>query len=570
MNIANIVNQINNAFSNNVTADNTVATDKAINSANLKNGIDTILNLNSGSIISGEIVSVDNENLVLKLSDNQLLNALIKGDVVPSKGQIMSFLVNNGSDSISLSPMYVNTSFNSNISNALLAANIEDNPSNQYMVQSLMEEGLPIDKNSILEMSHLVKQFQTVDPKDIAVMLKLDIPITENMVEQFENYKNYEHQITNSIKDISDSYIETLNSMIETEEPVDAANFLKNSLSLFADENTEVFTKEDLNGTNLSGNSDELVKNSINADSEVISSNIRPDDNSINDINKGLTFNKNSEVFKELVNTMEKLPDSMAKTELLKDGNINPNDKASFAKIADAINDALKDVFNKAPEEVKDILNNVKTIFNNEIFKDALKQNAIDKWMLKPEEVSDKNNIRELYDRLNNQLKEISNEMLKSIKQDTPLQNAINSTTNNIEFMNELNQTFNYIQIPLKFANQEAAGDLYVYSNKKSLASNDGNISALLHLDMDNLGPLDVHVLLNEMNNVKTKFYLKDDEALDLIASNIDTLNERLNNRGYNMNAEFINKNEDSTIFEKMTSENSGMIVSHTSFDARA
>ena len=99
----------------------------------------------------------------------------------------------------------------------------------------------------------------------------------------------------------------------------------------------------------------------------------------------------------------------------------------------------------------------------------------------------------------------------------------------------------------------------------------DGNVSALLHLDMDNLGPVDVHVTLNTENNVKTKFFLKDDEALDLISKNIDRLNERLNNRGYNMSAEFVNKEDNNTVLDTILEDNKNIsVVSGVAFDARA
>ena len=41
-------------------------------------------------------------------------------------------------------------------------------------------------------------------------------------------------------------------------------------------------------------------------------------------------------------------------------------------------------------------------------------------------------------------------------------------------------------------------GELYVYTNKKNLADNDGNVSAFLHLDMDHLGPVDVYVAMQQ------------------------------------------------------------------------
>ena len=60
--------------------------------------------------------------------------------------------------------------------------------------------------------------------------------------------------------------------------------------------------------------------------------------------------------------------------------------------------------------------------------------------------------------------------------------------------MNQLNHMQTYLQLPLKMNGKRENGDLYVYTNKKSLAKKDGNVSALLHLDMQFLGALDVMI----------------------------------------------------------------------------
>ena len=72
---------------------------------------------------------------------------------------------------------------------------------------------------------------------------------------------------------------------------------------------------------------------------------------------------------------------------------------------------------------------------------------------------------------------------------------------------------------------------------------------------------------------VSTQFRLKDDSALDLIAGHIDLLNERLNKRGYTMNASFVKKGEEETgsVMEEILKQDKNIsILSGYSFDARA
>ena len=81
---------------------------------------------------------------------------------------------------------------------------------------------------------------------------------------------------------------------------------------------------------------------------------------------------------------------------------------------------------------------------------------------------------------------------------------------------------------------------------------------------------MDVHVALTDQK-VATKFYLKDDSALDLISDHIDMLNERLNKRGYSMSAQFLNKPEDTNVMDEILEQNKNIsVLSGYSFDARA
>ncbi len=156
------------------------------------------------------------------------------------------------------------------------------------------------------------------------------------------------------------------------------------------------------------------------------------------------------------------------------------------------------------------------------------------------------------------------------MKSDTPLAKTVANESGNIEFMNQLNQIFTYVQLPLKMQNQSANGELFVYTNKKSLAKKDGTVSALLHLDMEHLGSIDVHISLTEQK-VATKFYLKDNSALDLIEANIDLLNNRLNQRGYSVSAQFLKQEEDGSVMDEILKQNKNVsILAGYSFDARA
>jgi flagellar hook-length control protein FliK len=138
--------------------------------------------------------------------------------------------------------------------------------------------------------------------------------------------------------------------------------------------------------------------------------------------------------------------------------------------------------------------------------------------------------------------------------------------------MNQLNQMFQYVQLPLQMTGQNVHGDLYVYRNKNKRMSEDGSVSAMLHLDMENLGPVDVYVKMLD-KKVSTHFYVADDSVLDLINDNIHILNERLEKRGYSMQVTMkLHTDEDGKdmAVDEMLDVSKMPIISTASFDARA
>ena len=107
-------------------------------------------------------------------------------------------------------------------------------------------------------------------------------------------------------------------------------------------------------------------------------------------------------------------------------------------------------------------------------------------------------------------------------------------------------------------------------------SAKDGEITAFLRLDMQNLGPVDVYVSLRN-SAVRTKFTVADDEMIDFLYGHMDILNARLEKRGYSVSASVVEKQDQETndkignVMEHILEENSNIpAFAHYSFDARA
>ncbi len=174
----------------------------------------------------------------------------------------------------------------------------------------------------------------------------------------------------------------------------------------------------------------------------------------------------------------------------------------------------------------------LKKLFASKEYKGLLKQAIADRWFLSPENLKEEGAVKELYQRMSRQLEQIQQALSQAGKEGAALSKHAQSLQSNIEFMNQMNQAYTYAQLPLKLRGQNAHSDLYVYTNKKSLHEKGGELSALLHLDLDHLGSTDIFVKLKG-TAVQADFYLENDASYRLIFGNTGQLVERLQERGY-------------------------------------
>lgn len=510
----------------------------------LKNGMNAILGKLPGQTISGEVLLKEGSDVLLSIGKNQLLQAKLEGSMSVLPGQLLAFQIKNNSGSkVVLMPLFENMGQDPNVSRALAAAGLPENSVTSQMVKAMMQEGLPIDKQSLYQMNRLIGANPQVDLQTLVQMQRLSLPVTPESIAQFEAYKNYQHQLTNSLTDIAEAFTQTFQEMTGNGNIQEGLAFYKEVLgALISEEAGRPESSEASRETEGVGDAAKVPQGGEEtkaAEGEVA---------------KPLLL---EEEIKELAGQMKQagVPDKVTASLL--------NNKMSAQELLAEIEKLLSD------ENVPD-KGALYELLEGKGFKQLLKNHMTNQWLLNPEEVADKNSVDKLYERLNSQMNRLNQALSQAARGDNPLARTISNVSNNIDFMNQLNHMFTYVQIPLKMQGKNANGELFVYTNKKSLSKKDGSVSALLHLDMEHLGSVDVHVTLNNQK-VSTKFYLKDDSALDLIAQNISILNKRLEDRGYSMNAEFINREENTTVMDEILKQGKNVsVLAGYSFDARA
>jgi len=140
------------------------------------------------------------------------------------------------------------------------------------------------------------------------------------------------------------------------------------------------------------------------------------------------------------------------------------------------------------------------------------------------------------------------------------------------QIMEAVNNIFPYIQLPLRFKETPAHGELYVYEKKKTLKPSD-SLSSLLHLELEALGTMDIFVTLAGAH-VTTRFSMTDKESGNFIQTELPKLSEALAAKGYILQSEVtIRKPEEEntpTLLEQFLEEHAPGGLNRYTFDIRA
>ena len=548
--------------------------------------------LKAGDSIQGTVVSVAEENgekyADISLGDN-VIRAKLSEDMGLRQGQTLNFAVKSLSkNGVSLTPLFENTAVSLSTEKALNAAGIAITRDSVAMVESMMKSGLPINKDALRDMNNVVSSFQNASISTLVEMKSLDIPITENNISQYKNYKNYEHQVINEMQEFADELPQAFNALASEGKIDQALNLYKGIIDEFAStgSSSSLQNEAEESAVNVSPNIESSEKMSGEQTGVTANSSVDNVDKFVDKNDRGVIsldvaradeFTKNSEKMpfediskEDFVQKLNNLNISPKITERYLAASLNENTDVKFdgKELLKELSSMLSDTENMS-DETKALF---KDLFSHKEFGKILKNAIADDWLLKPFDVEKKDNVTSLYQKLGSQLKSMSDTITNTLGAESKLGSTVTNMQNNLDFMNQLNQIFQYVQLPLQMSGQEAHGDLYVYRNKNKRVSEDGSVSAVLHLDMDNLGPVDVFVKMKE-NKVSTNFYVMDESVLDLINDNIHILNERLEKRGYTMQVKMMlhdDKDEGDMAVNEMFDVNKMSVISTASFDARA
>ena len=556
--------------------------------------VSTLEELSSGSVFEGTVSSVKNGKVTLALSDGQTITARLSGKVPLSQGTPMFFQVkSNDGATIEIKP-YTGAGSGGNpiLTNALTEGTVPVTERNLAMVDAMMKEQMPIDKQSLLNMARIANMNPGVDITTVVNMTKLGIPVSPEMAAQFENYMTDEHailqemdQAMNELADLAGSSDLTPNQAVQMNHKIlsillpeqTAAGALVNTEGQIETGGQTTAEGQILTGGQTTAEGQIVTGGQTTAEGQTTSEGqiltdgrLGAEEQTVNGeqtttagqaVREGTGGQALGEVlseqqFSSLGRLLQNIPSLVESTKLfpeameqdifidtLEDESVAQNLMTEDAawKAVDGktaldknltVSDFLRTVSQILSENNGTASQNIQKLLGSDAYKSLLRNVMEQQWLIRPEELKQEKKISQLYEKLEQQMKQVEDALKEAGVTKTRFPDTAAEVRGNIEFMNQLNQAYTYVQVPLKLSGQNVNGELYVYTNKKNLRDPDAELSAFLHLDMEHLGSTDVSVKMQH-RNVKTNFYMADDASYDLVEKYLPVLEQKLKDKGY-------------------------------------
>ena len=491
-----------------------------------------LASLLAGDTVTGVVNSMKDNQVILSLPNGENLFARLAQGAQVQLGQSMTFQVQeNKGNFVALKPLFGDAQQMVLVQKALEAAGLSANESNMAIVQELLARNMSIDAAMLNEMVKNNLKFPNASLDTMANLVKLNIPVTQENIEQYEAYTHYERNMAGQLDSLPSALSDTL-TQLTGQDPLQAGTFLKN---------VTVALYEGLPQEMQAGLSETMPQDAVR---------------------EGL-----AQKITETFNDTPQAGQAQALAEQITEGNATV--KETLSQLADLIAGTKN-----TPDDTQAVGQTEKKLTQLLASKELgqlLKGQIEETLYLKPQMADSEESIKGFYKRVRSSLEAVSKETQKAAE-GSALSANLNEIKSNIDFMNDLNRNMTYFQMPVRFSEGTGNGELYVFTNKKTLHNNPENVSALLHLDMEHLGSVDVYVKLAG-KNVTTNFCLEDSETLDFVYDHIDRLNARLEALGYTAHFEMkLTQPQENFDFEKdfLQNQTGGAPTSQYIFDIKA
>lgn len=565
----------------------------------------TTVMLREGQTLKGVVSDVHSDQITLVMEDGTAFTGRLPDAGQYSIGQKAAFkIVSLDQNTIymkAVSSSYL-LDMEDTIDQALEEAGLPKSARNSDVVRSLLMNQQSISRENLLSSIRLCATYPDADVNSVITLRRLGLPLTPENLAQFEQYENNDHSLLDHFAQITDSIGDLMNA-IGTQVPrlsgqtagqllnlalssslTPEEQALKEAQAAASEAQTEAAAQEG-EGSDAPETAEKVPANTADAalsEETVVSSS---------------PFSRMKQIFSSLTDGASAAKTALSETGLAKDYKVpfiheqvgfslSPEEREAFHSFLSdlPLPEELTTSLQEGTLTTRDFLTAVRQalprmsseqaagLLSSPAFQRLVKDQFLSNWTLSPEKLKQKGAVEELYQQISSQVDKLSH-----FSQDVfgknlfeNLQQQTTQTSQNLNFMKLLNDTYQYVQLPVKLQQQNAHGDLYVMTRKESLRRHPDSLKALLHLDMDHLGSLDIHII-RENTSITTKFFVDEKDTLQLLEKNINLLQDALNEQGFSFSSEFSMKEKDfNLVNDFMNAEAPVGTIARYNFDLRA
>lgn len=478
----------------------------------------TILrSLADGDTFSANITDVSGEQVTITLDGGQSFTASLLNSTAYNIGDRADFVIqDNKGENIVLKAVTMQATAleTAMINKSLKAAGIMPTLRNREMVLELMRNGMPIGRDALLDMVKELSSHSNAEIGGIIALKRMGIEVTDDSLKSYQNYKEYNGAMQRAIAALGEKLFESVDSGKALS---DVVKLLVGDELLTGNGTVEDNSKE---STKTGAQTQQPAGTQADEKADIAQKNLMSD---VKNMVAGMVDNYNAATGKSLKLSYEFLnTDNLARF------------MNEFARMAEE--------FGMEPL----LKNKLHGVLKGDKASRLLNELVRDTFSMKMTDVADSESVKEHIAKTLDKLSSVSE--YAASNQSAELSNVASRMSNNMEFLNSMNQFMAAVQVPIKNIGEHGEGELYVYRRNKQKCGEDDTVKAFLHLDMEHLGALDIYVTLKG-SSVATNFKVEDESVLDFLEANMEQLTKKLGEDGYNVTASIF-RTDDSAGFD--------------------
>ena len=539
-----------------------------------------ITGLKEGAVFRGEILDIVGDKVTISLENQAKLMARLQAGVELGVGDQLLFSVKENKESqILIKPMFdsLYSAQTQVLEKALDAAGLSPTEKNFTVAKELMDAGLPVDKANMVKVLSQSMKFEGTSLQTLVSLHKMNIPITEENIAQYERYQGLQHQLTGDSADAAKGIADFVRAFPADTDGQTLMQTARQIADLFLDGTGNTADAQNIGGNEMTAGeameqiaTGEEIVNAADQEVALTGEMSKADGTEQTAQTQSKLLQHNIENYVKDTDTslsgkeLAKVADSMRQA-----GVADTEIVAAFQK-ADSDQNLLQNVL-QAVQNSQTTDQAIRQFLRQDGFQNLLSEVVKKAFSLNPKQMKDAREIDELYESILKHTKSFEETVTANGGNPKEFQQNFQNMRQNMQFMNELNQQMIYAQMPIKLSNKQANSELFVYADKRKLQQKKDGISVMLHLDMDHLGATDVKVTLTG-SNVHARFYLNDQDSVDIITEHMDQLARQLADRGFSLTNEVVKRQPQESInkvVDEIIDENAERSIKRYTFDAR-